>query len=82
MGGGEGAAQYFNDPVLPAAGCRTADPTPTIVDRFSNFFKRNDSKREQPYGQAASPIRQYSGLNGYNQKTHFRLLISTFLLIP
>lgn len=29
--GGEGAAEYLNDRVLSAAGCRTADPTPTIA---------------------------------------------------
>ena len=51
-----------------------------IIGRFSNFFQKKYSKRDQPYSQAANPFGQYIGLSGLSLIRHFCLLFSSILL--
>ena len=52
-----------------------------IIGRFSNFFQKKYSKRDQPYSQAANPFGQYIGLSGLSLIPHFCLLFSSILPI-
>ena len=52
----------------------------TLLGRFSNFFQKKYSKRDQPYSQAANPFGQYIGLSGLSPIPHFYLLFSSILL--
>ena len=51
-----------------------------ILGRFSNFFQKKYSKRDQPYSQAANPFGQYIGLSGLSLIRHFCLLFLSILL--
>ena len=53
---------------------------PRPLDRFSNFFQKKYSKRDQPYSQAANPFGQYIELSGLSLIPHFCLLFSSILL--
>ena len=50
------------------------------IGRFSNFFQKKYSKRDQPYSQAANPFGQYIGLSGLSLIPHFCLLFLSILL--
>ena len=50
------------------------------LGRFSNFFQKKYSKRDQPYSQAANSFGQYIGLSGFSLIPHFYLLFSSILL--
>ena len=51
------------------------------LGRFSNFFQKEYSKRDQPYSQAANPFGQYIGLSGLSLISYFCLLFLSILLI-
>ena len=54
---------------------------PSIIDRFSNFFQKKYSKRDQPYSQAANLFGQYIELSDLSSIPHFYLLFLSILLI-
>ena len=49
-------------------------PHEDLIGRFSNFFQKKYSKRDQPYSQAANPFGQYIGLSDLSLIHHFCLL--------
>ena len=60
---------------------RSSGPENAILGRFSNFFQKKYSKRDQPYSQAANPFGQYIELSDLSQIPHFCLLFLSILLI-
>ena len=51
-----------------------------LIDRFSNFFQKKYSKRDQPYSQVANSFEQYIELSDLSLISHFYLLFLSILL--